>query len=292
MNRRIILGIIIAITGLVLVGVGIFAIRQILNQALAPVTAPTPVPLLTEKVVVTTRDIPVGTPLGAQDLTLVDVPVELIPRNAIYDVEAAIDRMVKVKLITGEMVQSHHLADPTNISHDLAFIIDPDEVLMAFPANDLMSNLDVLQRGDLVDILVSIEQSVEPTTPDEEGIEVAAPEDEEAETVSRLFTFDAMQAIQITAIIADVFYDERSNAQIPLGSDAETQQPSPQNAEVRIRAYLLAVAPQDALVLKHLIDLGGVFDIVLRAPSADQIFDLDPVLDEYIIDRYGLELVR
>ena len=62
-------------------------------------------------------------------------------------------KLVKVPLVSGEMLLDHHLADPTNISHDIGFVMSENMVLMAFPAGDLMSSLNVLQRGDIVDIL-------------------------------------------------------------------------------------------------------------------------------------------
>jgi pilus assembly protein CpaB len=55
---------------------------------------------------------------------------------------------------------------------------------------------------------------------------------------------------------------------------------------------LLALSPQDALVLKHLKDSGAVIDIVLRAPTSNQNFELDPVMPDYLIDRYRLEVTR
>ena len=54
-------------------------------------------------------------------------------------------------------------------------------------------------------------------------------------------------------------------------------------------ALLLALDPQDALVLKHLKDTGAIFDLVLRSPTSNLLFDLEPVTDEYLIDLYGLE---
>jgi pilus assembly protein CpaB len=59
-----------------------------------------------------------------------------------------------------------------------------------------------------------------------------------------------------------------------------------------VRAYLLALNPQDALVLKHLKDNGGVFDLVLRSPTSTQSFDLTPVTQEYIVELYGLEILK
>ena len=67
---------------------------------------------------------------------------------------------------------------------------------------------------------------------------------------------------------------------------------SPPPSEVKVQAFLLVVNPQDALVLKHLLDMGGVFDFVLRAPTSDQLFNLQPVMSEYLIDRYQLEIPR
>ncbi|MFN2195239.1 MAG: hypothetical protein ACK2UW_03850, partial [Anaerolineales bacterium] len=74
--------------------------------------------------------------------------------------------------------------------------------------------------------------------------------------------------------------------------EAEAPQPTPVSGETRVRAYMLAMNPQDALVLKYLIDTGGNFDIVLRNPNANQLFELEPVFDEYLLDRYQLDVPR
>ncbi|NIW47306.1 MAG: hypothetical protein GWN30_21930 [Gammaproteobacteria bacterium] len=287
MSRRTVTGILIAIAGVIVAGIGFFAIRQILNQSLTPPVLPTPIPSITEKVVVMNRDAEVGDLLEAEDLVEVDMPVELIPRNAISSLQNVAGKITKVQLVDGEIVLSHHLADPTNVSHDLAFVIDDDKVLMAFPASDLMSGLNVLQRGDFVDIFVSIEEEVAPEEADETG--APANEEEEA-TISRLFTFDAMQAVDITAMVVDVTYEEGQSPVPAVGE--EGPRPTPQPVDVNVRAYLLALDPQDALVLKHLKDLGGRFDIVLRASNSIIRFDLQPVISEYLIDKYELEITR
>jgi hypothetical protein len=67
-------------------------------------------------------------------------------------------------------------------------------------------------------------------------------------------------------------------------------QPTPA-PETRIRAYLLALNPQDALILKHLKDIGAIFDFVLRAPTSTVQFELTSVTEEYIIEFYGLEIL-
>ena len=54
-------------------------------------------------------------------------------------------------------------------------------------------------------------------------------------------------------------------------------------------ALLLALDPQDALVLKHLRDTGAIFDFVLRSPTSNVLFDLEPVTADYLVDLFGLE---
>ena len=296
MNRRITIGILIAVAGIVVAALGVYAIRQVITQALAPPAMPTPQGPVTEQVVVVARDLEIGSLLAAEDVRAVAMPVELIPRNVLQNEQDVIGRITTVAMVDGEMVLRHHLADPTNISHDMAFVIRDDQVLMAFPATDLMSSLNVLQRGDLVDFLITIDKTVDikEIDPDatEEDIILSSTTDEEK--TGRKFTFDAMQAVEISAIIADITYEENQTLG-PLVPESEVDSQevaSQQPASVKIKAYLLALSPQDALVMKHLLDSGASFDLVLRSASPPIYFDLDPVYEEYIVEKYELEVIK
>jgi pilus assembly protein CpaB len=183
----------------------------------------------------------------------------------------------------------HHLADPTNVSHDQAFLIADNQVLMAIPATDLMSTLKILQPGDAVDILVSMQQTVQPQEP---GLEdQTRTGEEEVAQETRLFTFDSMQAVKIQAIVVDIIEENRARASTPAG-EGSSAAPTPSPSEYNIQAYLLALSPQDALILKHLRDAGGNFDLVLRSPTSNQLFDISPVFSEYIIEKYKLEVEK
>ena len=253
---------------------------------------------ISEKVVVVTRDLAVGDVIKPEDVRLEEVSVGVIPRNAIRDPEEVIGRLTKAQLVTGEIVLAHHIADPTNISHDIGFTLSDNLVMMAFgELDDLPGPIDVLQRGDAVDILVTIDEEIEPdetvNTAEPASAQGEANQDEEAKTKVRSFTFAAMQANQISAVIADIEYQDGTYTDVPLGNEAELiSSETPPPSEVKVKAYLLILNPQDALVLKHLMDIGGKFDIVLRAPTSDQLFDLQPVMSEYLIDRYQLEIPR
>jgi len=246
-------------------------------------------------VLVTTHDIPLRALLKVQDVALVEVPVELAPPNALHEISQVLDRITKIPLVTGEIVMEHHLADPTNIKQDLAFIIGDDQVLMAFPATDLMSQINMLQPGDIVDILVSIEQ---PVLPGQIGsVNLFA---EEGEVEEELFTFNALQRIEISAMVVEIIPTRQtgsttsSTASTGLAEAEATPQPTPtpQPSQIEPQAILIALSPQDALVLKHLKDAGGMIDIVLRAPTSDQLFELNPVMSEYLKDRYELVISR
>jgi Flp pilus assembly protein CpaB len=228
--------------------------------------------------------------LRSDDIKLVDVPVELAPPGVIGDPEQVIGRITKVQLVAGEMVMDHNLADPSNVNGDLGFVIGDNQVLMAFPAEDLMSTVGVLQRGDLIDILASID------APEPQGAE--RPEDitaaEEGDVLTGLITFDAFQRLEITAMVVEVQQEQQQRGavpEVPTGGTPQPQ-PTPQPSEVTVRAYLLALTPQDALTLKHLKDTGATFDFVLRAPTSTQLFELQTITTDYLIDRYEFAVPR
>ncbi len=55
-------------------------------------------------------------------------------------------------------------------------------------------------------------------------------------------------------------------------------------------AVLVAVNPQDALVLKYLMDTGADMEMFLRAPGNDTLTPMLPVDQEYLINRFQLHL--
>ena len=231
-------------------------------------------------VAVLTRDLFLGDLITGTDLKMVDVPVEVAPRNAITALDQAVGRIIKTDLVQGEMVLSHNLADPTNNNKDLSFILSEDHVLMAFPADDLMSRESMVQRGDIVDIFATFQEKVKTVG------ETTTTTGEPVEPEMRTFTVDTMQKVSITAMVLEVIEQEGNAA--PLQGEAVEAAPPP---DYKIKAYLLAMNPQDALILKHLKDTEAIFDIVLRAPTSIVQFGLTPVTEEYIIEYYGLEIL-
>jgi Flp pilus assembly protein CpaB len=277
LNERIRNAIIIAVIGLGLIAAAIFFLTRIVQESLAPVSAPpepTPVKI---RAVVVTRDLAIGTVLREGDVEAVDVPVEIAPRNTIETVDEALGKIVKTEMVAGEMLLAHNLADPTNINHDLAFVLPDNRVLMAFQPGDLLTSLGIPQRGDIVDILMTITRAAPPADEDEATLAGGADE----ELIEEQFTLPAFQLIEISAVVFDVIVQEVEEGQ---------PTPTPRSTDYTIHAYLLALEPQNALLLKYLVDTGTDFDLVLRAPTSAQLFELVPVTDQYLIDRYQLEV--
>ena len=283
MNRRVLIGIIIAVVGIGLIALGILAINTVLKRSLAPQPQATPIVEATTNIILTTHDLAIGAVIKREDVQIATVPVSLVPRDAVLSIEESLGKITKVHLIQGEMVLQHHLADPTNISHDIGYIIEDTQALMAFPSTDLMSTLGVLQRGDTVDILASLQVQVTPTTVTP-GTTTSG---EQEEKITRLFTFDALQRVEISAVVADIV--TQSGSQTPVEGNA---QPTPNPANIKVKAYLFALTAQDALVLKNLKDAGATFDIVLRSPTSIELFEVSPVTVEYLIQRYELQIPK
>ena len=277
----------IIIAGIILVAVGVFASILLVQRFQAgqqPETVQEEV--VKTSVAVLTRDLLLGDRIEARDIELAEVPVDIVPRNAGDNLEEAGGKIVKTDLVQGEILLSSNLADPTNNNKDLSFILSDDHVLLAFPADDLLSRESMVQRGDIVDIFATLTQEVQ--TVGETTTATGEPEEPQLRT----FTLDTMQKLDVTALVLDVVEQEEETA-APLQGEGEEAQPSgaPSRGEARIRAYLLALPPQDALLLKHLKDTGAVFDFVLRAPTSTVEFELTPVTEEYIIEFYGLEIL-
>ncbi len=272
--------ILIVIAGLILLTVGVFASVLLIerfqsNQELAAAEEEV---IETTTVLVLSRDLFLGDMISAEDITLASVPVDIAPRSALTSIEAAVGKMVKADLVQGEMLLAHNLADPTNNNHDLSFILSDDHVLMAFPATDVMSRENMIQRGDIIDIFATFTEEFKTYgESDSTGDEV-----EESET--RTFTVDTMQNVSVTAMVLEVISEEENTSLI------EGQTTSDSNPVVNVNAFLLALNPQDALILKYLKDTEAVFDIVLRSPTSTTEFSLTPVSVEYIIEYYGLEI--
>lgn len=225
------------------------------------------------------RNVPMGAVLSAEDIKIAEFPIRFAPKDTITSSELVIGKISKMDLVEGELLLEHYLVDPTDVSaYDVAYILDDNHVLMAMPATDLMSREAVIKRGDIVDMMVSIQETLETVNTEGETEGETSPEETGP---PQQVTFTVSQRLGISAIIIDILQDP----------NAETPQENPSPNQVVVQAYLIALNPQDALVVKYLKDIGGIFEFVIRAPTSTGQFDLTPVTSEFIKELYGLDLL-
>jgi len=233
--------------------------------------------LITPKrsVVVALRQVEVRGLLSTEDVELKELPVEAVPEGALDSIEQVIGRISLVALYPGEVVLQQRLLDPNVTSADgrMALVVAEDQVLMAFPASDLLSRSAILKPGDRVDFLFSFDLPVDRGTNFVPGMRATGTTEEGEEVETELVTFDLLQNVAIAALV---------------GEQGEGGAAAPPNA------LLLVINPQDALVLKYMKDAGAMVDLVLRAPGAEGTFPVEPVDLDYLINGYIVpsEVVR
>ena len=216
------------------------------------------------QVVVAARAVAVRSQLTTEDLQVKAVPVATVPEGAIRAPEEAAGRLTLVDLYPGEMILAQRLVDPNVTAADgrQALVVSGEDVLMAFPADDLMSRTGVLKPGDHVDLLFTLDFPVAGTAATGGG-EGGGGQQEKSTT------FNLLQNLTIAAIVGE------NSAAGGTGNQAA-------------KGVLLTVSPQDALVLKHVKDAGAVLDIVVRAPGNESPSGAEPVDLDYIINRYRI----
>ncbi|HQY91289.1 Flp pilus assembly protein CpaB [Caldilinea sp.] len=224
----------------------------------------------TVTVVAANRALPARTLLTQEDLTLVELPASAAPDGQIDALDAAVGKLTLLPLYGGEPVLEQKLVDPNVLGADgrSAIFLNQDQVLMAIPAQDLLSRVGVLKPGDRVDILYSL------SFPENRGIGAAAENEDEAQS-----TFALLQNVTIVEMIGSIR---------PVETDTAEAAAQTAPAVVRPDSVLVTLAPQDALTLKYAMDAGGIVDFVMRAPGVERPFDIDPVDVDYLINRYSI----
>ena len=214
-------------------------------------------------VVIVARDVAPRVKISADHLITKEIPLSAIPANAIRDIEEAVGKVTSSQLIAGEILLEPRIGIVgEQRGGTLNFDLDPGKVVMIFPASDILSRTGILKPGDVIDLLYSA------------NVVEKAPGSSDAPDDGEFVTFWALQKVSITALV------------LP----ASPEDPDEESATGRIapESYLLALDPQDALLLKHFKDKDAILDVVLRARGDDADFDPDPVNDGYIIDRFDI----
>lgn len=267
MNRR--RGIIWLIAGLVLAilaaGFSYYAFQRVVAEQAAAVEENT-----TQTVVVARELINERAVVRLADISTEERPVEEVPSGAIFKTDDAVGRIAVRPIQAGQVLLAQQLVDsfpstglePTEIftgSVNFNQALGEDLIAFALPATDRLSMEGILLPGDRVDLLFSTDV-------------VGAQEG----TGGKVSVY-AIQDLEVLQIIYQPPPKEE-------GEDGEKKEPETQ---ARIpKTLLLAIEPQDSVVLKYAIDTQTQIDLALRAEDNRRLFEVDAVHINTISDRY------
>lgn len=268
MKRR--RGILWLLAGLVLAivaaGISYFAFQQAVAEQASAVEE-----VSTQSVVVAKQLINERAVIRLADVSTEERPIEEVPSGAIFKTDDAVGRIATRPIQPGQVLLAQYLIEsfsstgiePGNIVTDTVNFneaLGDELVAFAFPVTDRLSKEGILLAGDHVDLLFSTD-----VVGQQEG------------TGGRVSIY-AIQDLEILQVIyqpapAEEGADEKKAA------EAETQVLVP-------KTLILAMEPQDAVVLKYAIDTEGPLDLVLRANDNERSFEVDAVHINTISERY------
>ncbi len=268
MRRR--RGVLWLLAGLVLAivaaGISYFAFQQaVAERASAVEEEPT------QTVVVAKQLINERAVIRLADISTEERPVEEVPSGAIFKTDDAVGRIATRPIQPGQVLLTQYLiesfsstgieaADIITESVNFNEALGEDLVGFAFPVTDRLSEEGILLAGDHVDLLFSTD-----VVGQQEG-------------AGGKVSIYAIQDIEILQVI----YQPAPAKEADEQKEDEAQPEAP----LVPKTLILAMEPQDAVVLKYAIDTESPLDLVLRAGDNERYFDVDSVHINTISERY------
>lgn len=225
-----------------------------------------PVRTAARPVIVAGRDLAARQIVSQDALTTSEMPLEEIPSGAIFRIEDAVGKFLLQDLKAGQPLLAQNLIAASTgsgatitSSVQLAMLLPTDKVGVVLPAGDLLSQSGDVSIGDHVDILASL---------------IVAGKDAAGKDVSGgQVTLMNLQNVPVVKVLQEA----------PAGGSGQAAQQRP-----KITGLVLAVDPQDGVIMKYFVDSGAKVSIDLRSPKLTVTFDVSPVTLGYLADKYKI----
>jgi pilus assembly protein CpaB len=250
-NRRrgwilVVLGLILAVSAGALVYVVLQNQRAEAQELAVKFAQEQAAPVPTLKLPVAARSLEPGAVLTSKDYIVKDFPLDLVPATAISDTAGLENKILVQPIGQGETFRNSQLLGGTSAA--ISQQLKQGQVLFAFPIIDLLSQSNLVQDGDHVDLLLTVQKK-------------------------GLNGEDAGKATAITLQNIEVFKVLR-----PQATEDEKQP--------KATALLFSMTPDDAVMVKFVKDVGGTIDFTLRSPLDKDNFQAPAVDDAELIKRY------
>lgn len=221
----------------------------------------------TRPVIVAARNIDARQIVPLDAVEARDFPLEDIPSGAIFRVEDAAGRFALQSVQSGQPLLAQNLVAPPSgpgsvitSTVQLSALLPDDKVAVALPADELLSKSGDVGIGDRIDIIGTLV--------------VVGDEDAEAGQVTLMH----LQNVPVVKVLEEI---EQSSGT----SSVET-------ARRKVVGLVLAVEPQDAVILRYFIDANARMSIDLRSPELKSVFDVVPVTINYLADKFGIQVPK
>jgi len=228
-------------------------LRQAVRVESANVVIP-PTPVPTKPVPVAGRELSVGATISDTDITMQQYPEALVPVGVLTDTAEIQGQILAEPLQEGEFFRPSQMVG--SAAGALSKQIAAENVVVAFPVDDLMSKSKVVHEGDHVDLLLTLDIQEESAT----------------ETRTGKSTNITLQNVKVFRIVRD---------------DATEENPQPE-----VKSFLFEMSPQDAVIAKFVKDSGGTLDLTLRSPLDTATFNTEMINQDYLFDNYKFRAPR
>lgn len=228
--------------------------------------------LNTQPVVVAVVDIPFRRSVSESEVAIRDLPIESIPEGAATTLDQVVGKMSSVDVFANQPLLVQQMVTPDVVTQQVALSVPKGKIVTAVPTESKLIGNRLIRPGDKIDLLATFELEVMR----EQG---GGPM---AESVGLL------QNLEVHAIILPVANIDEGAEAVKGNSEGGVFR----TADKEGQSVLLAVDPQDALTIRHILDVGGELDLALRGPDDESTADIQPVDQFYLADRYNIDLVR
>lgn len=228
--------------------------------------------LNTQPVVVAVVDIPFRRSVSESEVAIRDLPIESIPEGAATTLDQVVGKMSTVDVFANQPLLVQQMVTPDVVTQQVALSVPKGKIVTAVPTESKLIANRLIRPGDNIDLLATFELEV---MREQGGGPMPA-------------SVGLLQNLEVHAIILPV-------ANIDEGAEAvkgNNEGGVFRTADEEGQSVLLAVDPQDALTIRHILDVGGQLDLALRGPGDDSTVDVQPVDQFYLADRYNIDLVR
>lgn len=224
----------------------------------------------TVAVIVAANDVPFRRSIREEDITTVNLPVDSVPSGVAITLEQVVGKMSTVDLFANEPILTQQLATPDVVTQQVALSVPDGKIVLAVPTQSRLISNRLIRPGDFIDLMatfvVEIQKNGEQTT--------------DPKTVSIL------EGLEIHAIILPGTTVEEG----PTGVVNMQEGGVFRTTDDTGQSVLLAISLQDAMTVRHILDVGGKIDLALR-PTGDESIPNTQVVDErYLADRYNIDL--